>query len=108
MVDESSGERIERYLPGAGDNAALDPSVDTLPTVSHKAAHICGVPVSTQRMFLRALRGHAALTTFDTVVIQGQIEPSSIEIEELLDCSDFFLLSINVSAALCPTYAVTS
>jgi len=108
MLDESSGERIQRYLPGAGDNSALDPSLDTLPTVSHKAAHICGVPVSTQRMFLRALRGLAALTTFDTVVIPGQIEPSSSEIEELMDWSDFFLPSIEEVAALWPAEDVKS
>jgi sugar/nucleoside kinase (ribokinase family) len=102
MLDESSGERIQRYLPGSGDNSALDPSVDTLPTMSQKAAHICGVPVSTQRIFLQALRGHAALTTFDTVVIPGQIEPSSSEIEELMDWSDFFLPSIEEVAALWP------
>lgn len=108
MLDESSGERIQRYLPGSGDNAALDPTVDTLPTMSHKAAHICGVPVSTQRMFLQALRGQAAVTTFDTVVIPGQIEPSSSEIEELMDWSDFFLPSIEEVAALWPTEDVES
>ncbi len=100
MLDESSGARIQSYLPGSGDNSALDPSVDTLPMMSQKAAHICGVPVSTQRKFLRALRGHAAVSTFDTVVIRGQIEPGSSEIEELMDWSDFFLPSIEEVAAL--------
>jgi ribokinase len=108
MLDESSGARIQRFLPGSGDNFALDPSVGTLPMMAGKAAHICGIPVSTQHTFLQALRGHAAVTTFDTVVIPGQIEPSSREIEELMDWSDFFLPSIEEVTALWPAEDVQS
>ena len=100
VLDESTGERIQRFLPGSGDNTSLDPSVDTVPMMSQMAAHVCGIPISTQRAFLLAMRGRAALTTFDTVVIPGHIEPSAPELDELMDFSDVFLPSREEVAAL--------
>lgn len=100
VLDESTGRRIQRYLPGSGDNSTLDPGVDSLPVMSQKAAHVCGIPVSTQRQFLLAMRGRAALLTFDTVVIPGHIEPSASELDELMDYSDLFLPSREEVAAL--------
>jgi sugar/nucleoside kinase (ribokinase family) len=100
VLDESTGERVQRFLPGSGDNSKLDPGVDTLPVMSDKVAHVCGIPVSTQRPFLLAMRDRAALTTFDTVVIPGQIEPRATELEELMDYSDVFLPSREEVAAL--------
>lgn len=100
VLDDSSGVRIQRYLPGSGDNATLDPRAESLPAISGNAAHVCGVPVSTQRQFLPALWGRAAVTTFDTVVIPGHIEPLVGQIEELMDCCDVYLPSIEEVAAL--------
>lgn len=100
VLDESTGERVQRFLPGSGDNSTLDPGLDTLPMMSQKAAHVCGIPVSTQRAFLLAMRGRAALTTFDTVVIPGHIEPSATELDELMDYADVFLPSREEVATL--------
>jgi sugar/nucleoside kinase (ribokinase family) len=100
LLDESSSERVQRFLPGSGDNSTLDPGVDTLPLMARKAAHVCGIPVSTQRQFLRSTWHRAALTTFDTVVIPHHIEPRATELEELMDCSDVFLPSREEVAAL--------
>ena len=91
LLDESSGERIQRYLPGSGNNDALDPTPDQLLTPHPGfAAHVCGLPVETQRRMRNALRGRASIVTLDTVVIPGRIEPLPAELLELgADCNAF-------------------
>src|SRR5215472_4730615 len=95
LLDESSGERIQRYLPGSGSNDRLDPTPDLLGTFSGRfAAHICGLPVETQRRMVQALRRQAAIVTLDTVVIPARIEPRPAELFELGAGCDAFLPSI--------------
>jgi sugar/nucleoside kinase (ribokinase family) len=103
LLDESSGARVQRYLPGSGDNAHLDPAPDLLPTFPDGfAAHVCGLPVETQRRMVQALRGRTAITTLDTVVIPGRIEPRPAELFELALCCDAFLPSLEEVQVLWP------
>jgi sugar/nucleoside kinase (ribokinase family) len=103
LLDESSGERIQRYLPNSGSNDRLDPTPDLLRTFSEGfAAHVCGLPVRTQRRMVRALRGQAATVTLDTVVIPGRIEPQPAELFELSACCDAFLPSVEEVRLLWP------
>jgi sugar/nucleoside kinase (ribokinase family) len=102
VLDETSGVRVQRYAPGSGDNGLLDPEAASLPPLTGNAVHVCGLPISTQRAFLRVLWQHALVTTFDTVVIPGQIEPRAIDLESLMDSCDVFVPSIEEVEAVWP------
>jgi ribokinase len=102
LLDESGPSRTISYLPGSGRNDRLDPVPAQLPDLTGWAVHVCAIPTASQRCLLDAVRERAAVTTLDTVIIPGQIEPRPDELIDLARQASAFLPSAEEVARLWP------
>lgn len=94
LLDESRPQRQISYLPGSGRNDRLDPEPSQLPTLSPSdGVHVCAVPTSSQRALVDAVSGRVRTLTLDTVVIPGEIEPSTPDLLALARRTDAFMPS---------------
>lgn len=84
LLDERDDQRVISYLPGSGHNDRLDPVPSQLSGLTGAdAAHLCAIPTASQRALLDTLEEKVGTVTLDTVVIQGEIEPTPGELLEL-------------------------
>lgn len=94
LLDESGPSRTISYLPGSGRNDRLDPVAAQLPDdLTGSAVHLCAIPTASQRYLVDAIGKRALVTTLDTVIIPGQIEPSADELLDLARVTSAFLPS---------------
>lgn len=94
LLDESGPSRTISYLPGSGRNDRLDPVPgQLLDDLTGWAVHVCAIPTASQRCLLDATRERALVTTIDTVIIPGQIEPGADELLDLAREASAFLPS---------------
>lgn len=92
LLDVSGPERTISYRQGSGSNQELDPIPAQLAELTGDVAgaHVAAIPTSSQRAMVDALAGRAGVITLDTVIIPGQIEPSTAELLDVARrCSVF-------------------
>lgn len=84
LLDESGPRRTISYLPDSGHNDRLDPLPAQLPDLrADDGVHVCAIPTASQRALIEAIGDQPAVVTLDSVVIRGEIEPSTAELIDL-------------------------
>lgn len=94
LLDESGPRRTISYLPDSGHNDRLDPLPSQLPELdSDDGVHICAIPTASQRALLDEVANRTSVVTLDSVVIRGEIEPTTDELTELARRASVFMPS---------------
>lgn len=94
LLDESGPSRTMSYLPRSGRNDRLDPVAAQLPDdLAGSGVHVCAIPTASQRSLLDAIGERALVTTIDTIIIPGQIEPGADELLDMARITSAFLPS---------------
>ena len=84
LLDESGPRRTISYLPDSGHNDRLDPLPSQLPELqAGDGVHLCAIPTASQRALIDAIGDRPAVVTLDSVVIRGEIEPTTAELIDL-------------------------
>lgn len=94
LLDESGPRRTITYLPDSGHNDRLDPLPSQLPGLHPgDGVHVCAIPTASQRALLDAVDDRVAVVTLDSVVIPGEIEPTTEELIDLARRASVFMPS---------------
>ncbi len=94
LLDESGPRRTISYLPDSGHNDRLDPLPSQLPELRPQdGVHICAIPTASQHALVEAVEDRVATLTLDSVVIRGEIEPTTEELVDLARRASVFMPS---------------
>jgi ribokinase len=92
LLDDSGPRRAVSYLEPCGHNDTLDPTAGQI-RADWDIAHLAAIPTSSQQVLAAALGAAAVPYTLDTIVIPGEIEPTSGDLIDLAAKSQCFLPS---------------